>query len=222
MKVSILFLVDFDGTVTEVDTVEAMVKRFAKGDWKALNQLWEERKIDTEEVAQRIFAMFDADQQDILAFTETMKIDSHFAEFAAEVKKSGDRLHIVSDGYDFLIEAILHREGLQYIPYHANKMFIHGSKFSMEPGGMCSSCGLCGTCKRKVMEKLRRPGDTVVFVGDSYSDQCVVEYADKVFAKHILLSYCREKNISCQPYTSFRDILAWYRSKRPQQEDMLD
>ena len=207
---AILFLVDFDGTVTEVDTVEAMVNQFAQGDWRAINKLWEDKVIDTAEVARRVFAMFDADEKDIGAFIETMKVDPEFAGFVCAVERKGDRLAIVSDGYDYLIEAVLQREGLEKIPYYANRMTIRGREISMEPGSVRPGCGKCGTCKRDIIDRLRKPEETVVFVGDGYSDLCVAEHADVVFAKSVLLEHCRKEKISCLPYTSFRDISQWY------------
>jgi 2-hydroxy-3-keto-5-methylthiopentenyl-1-phosphate phosphatase len=208
-----LFLVDFDGTVTEVDTVEAMVRKFARGDWRGMNKLWEEKLISTAEVARRVFATFDAEEEQIKTFVGSMKIDPHFAPFVSEVEGRNDRLYIVSDGYDYLIQAILRREGLERIPYFANHMYINGREFSMDPGGVRSDCGKCGTCKRDVIDSLRQPGETVVLAGDSYSDFCASEYADVVFAKSHLLTYCTKNDIPCLAYTDFADILAWYRDQ---------
>ncbi len=208
-----LFLLDFDGTITEVDTVEAMVAKFAKGDWRSHNQLWEKKIIDTAEVARRVFASFDADEEAIRAFIDTMKVDPCFAAFVREVENRGDRLFIVSDGYDYLIEAILRREGLERVPYYANRMYINGRQFSMDPGGIRPDCGKCGTCKRDVMETLRKPHETIVFVGDGYSDLCVSAYADVVFAKSHLLAHCQKEGISCRPYENFADILGWYKQQ---------
>ena len=36
----------------------------------------------------------------------------------------------------------------------------------------------------------------IVYVGDGYSDRCPVQYADIVFAKGDLQTYCQEQNIS--------------------------
>ena len=213
LNLAFLFLVDFDGTVTEVDTVEAMVGKFARGDWQALNKLWEDKVIDTAEVARRVFASFDADEEDIQRFIDTMKVDPDFAAFVAEVERRKDRLYIVSDGYDYLIEAILTREGLERVPYYANQMHINGRNFSMDPGGIRPECGKCGTCKRDVMDALRRSGEVVVFAGDGHSDLCVSEYADVVFAKSHLLKYCRKKEIPCRAYASFSDIISWYKDQ---------
>ena len=46
-----------------------------------------------------------------------------------------------------------------------------------------------------------------VFIGDGFSDACVVNYADIVFAKKSLASYCWKNNITYFEYQTFGDII---------------
>jgi 2-hydroxy-3-keto-5-methylthiopentenyl-1-phosphate phosphatase len=48
--------------------------------------------------------------------------------------------------------------------------------------------------------------DVLVYIGEGYSDRCPAAYADVVFAKDALQTYCREENISYIPYRSFHDV----------------
>ena len=50
--------------------------------------------------------------------------------------------------------------------------------------------------------------DIIVYVGDGISDRCPVRYADIVFAKHSLVSYCQRQNISYYRYRTFGDVQA--------------
>ena len=50
--------------------------------------------------------------------------------------------------------------------------------------------------------------EIIVFVGEGYSDRCPAEYADIVFAKDALQTYCQERNISYFLYTSFADVVS--------------
>lgn len=45
-----------------------------------------------------------------------------------------------------------------------------------------------------------------VFIGDGFSDTCVVNYTDIVFAKKSLASYCWKNNITYHEYQTFGDI----------------
>ena len=49
-------------------------------------------------------------------------------------------------------------------------------------------------------------GDVLIYVGDGYSDRCPVEYADLVFAKGSLQTWCQQNNISYLPYRSLDDV----------------
>jgi 2-hydroxy-3-keto-5-methylthiopentenyl-1-phosphate phosphatase len=48
--------------------------------------------------------------------------------------------------------------------------------------------------------------DIIVYVGDGYSDQCPVRYADFVFAKRHLRTYCQRQNITFFEFNHFGDV----------------
>jgi 2-hydroxy-3-keto-5-methylthiopentenyl-1-phosphate phosphatase len=49
--------------------------------------------------------------------------------------------------------------------------------------------------------------DIIAYVGEGYSDRCPVQYADIVFAKDVLQTFCQEQNISYHLYDSFDDVV---------------
>lgn len=205
-----IFFTDFDGTVTQVDTCYTMVQAFAKGDWESLNDLWEQKKLDTEEVARRTFALFDTDPKALDELLATLEIDPGFPSFARAVRKKGDRLYILSDGYDYCIRSILRREGLGDIPFYSNCLEISGRSFGMTSGRRNPDCGICGTCKRSLMRELRDGAGQVIYIGDGASDQCAGAAAEILFAKDGLARYCIRQDIPFHPFKTFFDILAWY------------
>ena len=48
--------------------------------------------------------------------------------------------------------------------------------------------------------------DIIVYIGEGYSDRCPAQYADIVFAKDKLQTYCQQENISYYLYASFFDV----------------
>ena len=46
-----------------------------------------------------------------------------------------------------------------------------------------------------------------VFIGDGTSDSCIANYADIVFAKNSLASYCWKNNITYFEFSNFQDII---------------
>jgi len=59
-------------------------------------------------------------------------------------------------------------------------------------------CNWCGTSKRNILMSNTNDlyGDISVFIGDGISDSCIVNYADIIFAKKNLASYCWKNNIT--------------------------
>ncbi|MCR4429708.1 MAG: MtnX-like HAD-IB family phosphatase [Tepidanaerobacteraceae bacterium] len=205
------FFVDFDGTITKEDTCEAMVKAFAKGDWKSLDKKWQEGKLSTEECARQTFEMFDADEESVKNFLrENMEIDDYFVQFANLCRQSGHSLYILSDGYDFNIRVVFEKFGITNIPYFANELVISGRSFDIRCPYHSKSCSQCGVCKTDLMLKLKPEGALAVYIGDGYSDICPAKSADVVFAKGTLLMLCRKNKIPAREFRDFSDIIREY------------
>ena len=69
-------------------------------------------------------------------------------------------------------------------------------------------CIDCAVCKRNILlTETNDPGGEIsVYIGDGASDYCVSGFADIVFAKGKLASYCWKNNITYFEYASFADI----------------
>lgn len=198
--------IDFDGTITKRDTCDAMVKAFAGEGWQQINELWEKREISTEECANRTFKLFRATLDDLRNLLDTIEIDDTFGIFVNFCKKEGYPVYILSDGYDFCIEYILNKHGFK-LPYYSNKL-VYEKEFRITCTYYNQECGLCGTCKRSLIERLTEPNSQTVYVGDGLSDTCPAGYSSLVFAKGRLLEYCRTEGIPALPIVSFADVLA--------------
>lgn len=204
------FFVDFDGTVTRVDTCKAMVKAFATPGWEALNELWEKKQLSTEACANLTFKLFRADLEDVRRLLETVEIDEYFPAFLETCRARGDRVIVLSDGYDFNIRTVFRKYSID-LPFYANRMVYDGG-FKIECPYLNPDCGTCGVCKTKLMEELREPGSQAVYIGDGYSDTCPAGKADLVFAKGILYRYCQEMGITAQYFNNFYDIITYLKS----------
>ncbi|TEB05234.1 2-hydroxy-3-keto-5-methylthiopentenyl-1-phosphate phosphatase [Pelotomaculum schinkii] len=198
--------VDFDGTITKVDTCAAMVEAFAEEGWQEINEKWERKELSTQECANRTFQLFRAGIDDIAGLMEKMEIDNFFKQFLSICREKGYKVYVLSDGYDFCIEAVFEKYDIQ-VPYYANKM-LYDRGFKIECPHFNESCGNCGTCKTKLMTALKEEGQAV-YIGDGYSDTCPAMHADVVFAKGDLYIYCLKKGIKTIRYETFADILAY-------------
>ena len=200
-----VIFVDFDGTITKTDTCNAMVEAFAKGAWKEIARLWEEKKLTTVECANRLFELFDAELDDVGRLMDTIEIDEYFKEFLSLCRSSGYKVYILSDGYDYNIRRILGRYDIE-LPFYSNTLLYDGG-FKIQAPHHNIDCGNCGTCKSNLMARLRENGDEAVYIGDGYSDTCAAVKADIIFAKGSLYKFCTENKVPSIHFESFKDII---------------
>jgi len=200
-----VFFLDFDGTITRVDTCVAMVTSFAGDGWKEINDLWERKEMSTEECASRTFELFQVGPAEIKKLLDRIEIDQYFPVFLDLCRQQGDRAFVLSDGYDFCIETVLSRYGIR-LPYYANRL-LYRDGFQIVCPYLNPDCGQCGTCKSSLMKGLKGEAEQVIYIGDGHSDTCPAEKADLVYAKGYLYQYCQEKGIPAVPFESFRDII---------------
>ncbi|RPI71470.1 MAG: 2-hydroxy-3-keto-5-methylthiopentenyl-1-phosphate phosphatase, partial [Ignavibacteriales bacterium] len=139
-------------------------------------------------------------------FIDEIEIDSGFKEFITFCEKNDISCFILSDGFDYYIERILRKEGLDKIKYYANKLEIVADKlipsFPHHDIGFPSSAN----CKRNHVINNSSDEEYTVFIGDGNSDKYTVQYCDFIFAKDDLLKYCEKERISYYPFNNFNDV----------------
>lgn len=205
-KLSYAFFVDFDGTIAISDVCEKLVTTFSQDGWQKINEKWEKKELSTLECARQTFKLFKTNNpEDFLGLLEEVVIDPSFRDFLSYCQEHNFPIVILSDGYDYYIEHLLKREGLE-LPYYANKL-LFTPKLDVEAPYSSSTCDLCGVCKLELLEKLQKPGEKTVYIGDGYSDFCPAQRADIVFAKTKLFEHCLEVGKEAHYYATFNDVL---------------
>jgi len=208
------FLCDFDGTVAPSDIGAALVRRFTPGGagrGRALLAGWRSGTVGHRELTEAESAMMRVTEAEALAFTRGFGLDPHFAGFAGDALERGDRVLIVSEGFEFYIRDQLDRAGLGALPLAANRARFEGDRLIPSFPHGDSSCGRCGNCKAQHVRSARAAGDHVVLVGDGLSDRCAAEIADTVLARDGLLAWCRERGIAAHPFVDFAGVAAFAR-----------
>lgn len=205
-KMEKIFFIDFDGTITKIDTIVAVVNAFAADGWKEINEMWERKEFTTEECANRVFRLLNAAPADLKRLLENIEIDDYFLDFLTFCGDRGYKAYVLSDGYDFHIETVFDKYGID-LPYYANRLISNNDGFQISCTYANPSCGKCGTCKTALIKKLNQEGRQVIYIGDGYSDTCPAEQADLIFAKDVLYEYCVKHGIAAIHFDNFRDIL---------------
>jgi 2-hydroxy-3-keto-5-methylthiopentenyl-1-phosphate phosphatase len=205
-----LILCDFDGTISLRDMGYVLLNRFSSGDWEAIDRDFCEGKIGSKEAYSRIAKIITGDEENVLDFVRNHSdIDPHFVSFYRYCREQGIDVKIVSDGLDFYIKTLLELHHLSEIPFYANCTRFHsgdGMEFSFP--FVSEECGLCGTCKKRLVQVHRNEYDSILFVGNGLSDRCAAREADFAFAKDPLYSYCIQHDITCHFFETFHEILS--------------
>jgi 2-hydroxy-3-keto-5-methylthiopentenyl-1-phosphate phosphatase len=185
-----------------------VIRRFAGDGWKEINDAYCSGDIGSKDAYNRVASLLTATKDEILTYVlQFDSVDSHFEAFYRYCVQKGFEFKIVSDGFDFYIEAILEKYGLCEIEFYSNNVIFHEDRtLTVTFPWHNNQCDKCGNCKRSVLKKLRRNFETVIYIGDGYSDVCPAEEADLVFAKSILYEKCLESDISTIHYGNFDDV----------------
>jgi 2-hydroxy-3-keto-5-methylthiopentenyl-1-phosphate phosphatase len=201
---------DFDGTITIYDTWIEMGEHFIRNKEK-----WAEviRKFESQEIGARECFLSECslienfDLGEFNRIIDKQSLDPGFPEFYSYCTSAGLSLTILSEGMDYYIKRILGNFGLD-IPFYSNKFVLSADErsFQLEFPYSDSDCTKCGTSKRNILMNLTGDSEISVFIGDGFSDACVVNYADIVFAKKSLASYCWKNNITYFEFQTFNDI----------------
>jgi 2-hydroxy-3-keto-5-methylthiopentenyl-1-phosphate phosphatase len=222
-------VLDWDGTVTERDTLDLMLERF--GDPEIYERVEAElgRTLTLNEVIAQEFVTVTAPLEEVVPWLlERALIRPGFAELARAYRPL-----VVSSGFHELIEPVLEREGvLDAVELRANRVDPRsdGWRVRFRVSKPCPTCG--EPCKRRDVEELKRvdrsvqtdarveparpedgtasgascgdlPAGEVVYAGDGHSDFCAALAADRVFATADLAQWLRERGVPYHPLTDF-------------------
>ena len=214
-KQALRLFVDFDGTVTNYDIGDSIFETFLHSDllkqgWhKEIIHEWKAGNISSHDCLIRECAHTGVSREELDRHLDRFGLTPGFIETVRFCKTQGIPLTILSDGLDYYIEYLLGKYGVSDVDYRANHMFFVNGSIGVEFPYLNKGCGRCGNCKRWHMVNLRKDGETVIYVGDGYSDRYAIRNADILFARGDLTEYCRENGMTYIMYKDFYDILRY-------------
>ncbi|MGA1848797.1 MAG: MtnX-like HAD-IB family phosphatase [Thermoplasmatota archaeon] len=201
-------MVDFDGTVTDVDASYRILERFANGDWLSVEQRAYAHEItilDALKVQAEMVRVSPEEAERYLL--EEVKLREGFRDFAEWCRSHEVPLEICSDGFDFTIEMLLRNRGLDWIPYTSNRTVPSETGTTIEFPHHRPECPINANCKCSHLERMRERTGTVIFIGDGTTDECVSRKADILFARDKLLEICKTEGRECIPWEIWSEVL---------------
>jgi 2,3-diketo-5-methylthio-1-phosphopentane phosphatase len=204
-----LFIVDFDGTLSVGDTIDAMLERFADPEWEDVEAEWLSGDITAVQCMQRQIRMVDADHVTLENFFRGIQLDATFLPFYKHVSQFS-KMAVVSDGLDHAVKVAMKNAALPELPVYANKLHFVPDGIDISYPNLNKACrGGNGTCKCAIAQNLsQQSGGPVVLIGDGKSDACLASEADVVFAKGSLVKHCEQQGIEHYRFQTFADVLA--------------
>ncbi len=216
---------DFDGTISLLDVGDAFFEHFAGPEIREDIRRYEGRLIGAKELFRRGAARIrNISLEAVESFCAGFDLDPAFRPFLDWCASKRIDLVIVSDGMDVYVKPLLARAGID-VPFFCNEMRIlpNGRAEVSFPWDNAESAD-CANCKRNILLTRSGDEDIIVLVGDGYSDRCPARYADLVFAKGSLETWCQRENISFTMFRDFDDVrkkleqvIARKRFRRPHQ-----
>ena len=204
-----LILCDFDNTISTCDVTDTLLQRFGMTGHEELENDWIAGKIGSRECMSGQIGLLNASFNELNECLKQIHIDPFFPQFAETVRKCNIDLHIVSDGLDYAIHAILQRYGLGSIPIYANRLVQTGERsWKLEFPYASPDCKKqSGHCK--CIHTRRQPGHSkrMIYVGDGASDYCVSHHTDWVLAKSNLIDYCQKNRLRHSPIKNFSEAV---------------
>jgi len=207
---------DFDGTITKNDVWVNSLGKFIK-DSEKFSQLcndFSELCITAKKCIQKELQLVENFSEDeFKKYLDNEPIDFYFKEFINFCRQKNFGLLVVSEGLDYYINYIFQREKID-IKFFCNKLILlrdDENKVHLECEFPYSdeNCNWCGMSKRNILISNTNDleNEISVFIGDGISDSCACNYADIIFAKGALASYCWKNNITYFEYSNFGDII---------------
>jgi 2-hydroxy-3-keto-5-methylthiopentenyl-1-phosphate phosphatase len=201
-----LIVVDFDGTITERDTLVDIVQEQAPDVLEEVEADLQAGRITLRECIAREFEAVRGTHEEIVArAVSRVRVRPGLPELVGSAQRAGHRVVVVSSGFESIIRPVLEREGVPPVDVVAHEVRFGpgGSSVEFRHGEACTVCDQ--ECKRSVVDDLR-DGRPVVYIGDGYSDRCAALAADRVFARRELAEYLDADGIAYEPFEDFVGI----------------
>ncbi len=199
---------DFDGTLTNRDTLVLLLDEFASADWYAIEERALKGELDERESLRREMALITADDADLMsALRREIRPAQGLDDLVHLVREKNWKMTVLSGGLIRFSGTLWKEWGYGDIPLYANDHRRDGrGRIEIVPAPTPRIRNRCNHCKRWHLEEAIKRGSVVVYIGDGLTDFCPAEAAHRRYAKGVLLEYLRKKDLDAVPFDSLMDV----------------
>ena len=202
-----IFLIDFDRTISNEDSTDVLLETHNPEFKKDLRKRYKAGKVTIRQFIKEGLSSLNITKDEyIKTLQEKVTIDESFKDFV----KSGLEFRIVSAGSRLNVQGSLWGYGID-LPDEkiiSNDLKFDGNKITVE-NLFLDKEKIYGVDKKEAVEKFKKQGYEVIYVGDGPSDYRAMEVADFVLVRKgtRAVKFCSENGINFREFESFSEIL---------------
>ncbi len=209
MHTGFKIFVDFDGTITIEDVGDAVFRKF--GDKPKVDEIIKALLSDRLPAKDSWIALCGSinaiNKEELDQYISTFQINEGFKEFVKFCKESSHDVFVLSDGFDYYIDKIFTKEGIEGINVYSNRLTINSENKLIPSFPYFDSEFLTSAnCKRNHIISNSGDDDFTFYIGDGNSDKYAAQYCDFIFAKNDLLKFCEKERITYFPFQNFFEV----------------
>ncbi len=202
-----IFLIDFDRTISNEDSTDVLLETHNPEFKKDLRKRYKAGKVTIRQFIKEGLSSLNITKDEyIKTLQEKVTIDESFKNFV----QSGLEFRIVSAGSRLNVQGSLLGYGID-LPDEkviSNDLKFDGNKITVE-NPFLDKEKIYGVDKKEAVEKFKKQGYEVIYVGDGPSDYRAMEVADFVLVRKETraVKFCSENGINFREFESFSEIL---------------
>lgn len=202
-----IFLIDFDRTISNEDSTDVLLETHNPEFKKDLRKRYKAGKVTIRQFIKEGLSSLNITKDEyIKTLQEKVTIDESFKDFV----KSGLEFRIVSAVSRLNVQGSLLGYGID-LPDEkiiSNDLKFDGNKITVE-NLFLDKEKIYGVDKKEAVEKFKKQGYEVIYVGDGPSDYRAMEVADFVLVRKgtRAVKFCSENGINFREFESFSEIL---------------
>jgi len=203
MKYGTIVFCDFDGTVTEEETLSGFLRLTApEFACKIPEEIRSGRKTLSQSVSECFARVPSRELDKLFDYINSVNIRPGFSEFLDFLKDQSVPFVLLSGGVPQMIEAALGRMKDKMLDVHSADLDVSGPFMKIRSPW---DNGLEIVAKADVMSSYSY--NQAVCIGDGYTDLNMAEHSDIVFARDFLAETLESKGQKYYPWNNFFDII---------------
>ena len=188
-----IFLIDFDITISRNDSTDTLMQVFNPEKHNEIKAKYRSGEITMREYLKNGLESLKITKEQFVDTLKLVKIDETFKHFV----ESGHKFKIVSAGTTLNILGALEHSGIKL------------SEDDVISNPYLDAEQYYGVDKKEIVEKYKKQGYKVYFLGDGPSDYRAIEAADFVFIRKgtRAVKFCQENDIPFEEFGDFDEVL---------------